>query len=403
MTEQGLDSKLKITQSGFYNNFEKHPLYTNLLPIIQSWEGAWKEEASERKYREEKSRDWLFRQKRTKGLEDALKRLAEKDIPGKSHIKAYLKDQYRRNCKPNTLRNSLNAIVSFLEFTTRLGMIHLEEITRSLMGAYIEHEQDRGLKASTVKMRFRTVNAFLRYLIDNDIILPDVLSKRMIIKVPDALPRAIEPDDSKRLVSVIDHIRNRAMILILLRTGMRIGELLNTLVEDVNINERKINIYEAEKTRVGRVVYLSDDAMNALKAWLKKREPHKLFLFYGQGRHTMSYQNFRIIFAKYLDKAGLRNNDITPHCLRHTCASDLLNAGMRLECVQQILGHSSIEMTRRYARLTDKTREDEYFRAMNKIERGEIDGHYRLDSKLQTLLKEKELLSSHNQELHEHP
>ena len=392
MTEQGLDSKLKITQSGFYNNFEKHPLYTNLLPIIQSWEGAWKEEASERKYREEKSRDWLFRQKRTKGLEDALKRLAEKDIPGKSHIKAYLKDQYRRNCKPNTLRNTLNAIVPFLEFTNRSGMTHLEEITRSLMGAYVEHEQDRGLKASTVKMKLRTVNAFLRYLIDNDIILPDVLSKRMIIKVPDALPRAIEPDDSKRLVSVIDHIRNRAMILILLRTGMRIGELLNTLVEDVNINERKINIYEAEKTRVGRVVYLSDDAMNALKAWLKKKEPHKVFLFYGQGRHTMSYQNFRMIFAKYLDKAGLRNKGITPHCLRHTCASDLLNAGMRLECVQQILGHSSIEMTRRYARLTDKTREDEYFRAMNKIERGEIDGHYRLDSKLQTLLKENELL-----------
>lgn len=403
MTEQGLDSKLKITQSGFYNNLEKHPLYTNLLPIIQSWEGAWKEEASERKYREEKPRDWLFRQKRTKGLEDALKRLAEKDIPGKSHIKAYLKDQYRRNCKPNTLRNSLNAIVPFLEFTNRSGMTHLEEIPRSLMGAYVEHEQDRGLKASTVKMRLRTVNAFLRYLIDNDIILPDVLSKRLIIKVPDALPRAIEPDDSKRLVSVIDHIRNRAMILILLRTGMRIGELLNTLVEDVNINERKINIYEAEKTRVGRVVYLSDDAMNALKAWLKKREPHKVFLFYAQGRHTMSYQNFRMIFAKYLDKAGLGHKDYTPHCLRHTCASDLLNAGMRLECVQQILGHSSIEMTRRYARLTDKTREEEYFRAMSKIERGEVNGHYRLDSELQALLKKEELLLPHNQELHEHP
>ena len=117
----------------------------------------------------------------------------------------------------------------------------------------------------------------------------------------------------------------------------------------------------------------------------------------------MSYQAFRMMFAKYLDKAGLRNKDITPHCLRHTCASDLLNAGMRLECVQQILGHSSIEMTRRYARLTDKTREEEYFRAMSKIERGEIDGHYRLDRELQTLLKEKELLPSYNQELHEHP
>jgi site-specific recombinase XerD len=68
------------------------------------------------------------------------------------------------------------------------------------------------------------------------------------------------------------------------------------------------------------------------------------------------------------------------HCLRHTFASEMLNAGMRLECLQPLLGHSNIEVTRRYARLTDRTREEEYFRAMEVIERGEIDGDYRLDS-----------------------
>jgi integrase len=225
----------------------------------------------------------------------------------------------------------------------------------------------------------------------------------MIIKVPDPLPRAIDPDDCKKLLSVIDDIRNRAMILILLRTGMRIGELLNTLVEDVDLKTKKIEIYEAEKTRVGRVVYMSADAIGALRAWINIRDPRKPFLFYSQGRHTMTYPAVRMMLLKYLAKAGLEHKGYTLHCLRHTFASDLLNAGMHLECVQQVLGHSSIEMTRRYARLTDKTREEEYFRAMNKIERGEVDGHYRLDRELQTFPEEKELLPAHNQELHEHP
>jgi len=389
MNEQGLHPKLKITQTGYYCNLEQHSLYTSLTSNLQSRQKP----DSGGKYKDKNPRDRLFQEKRTKGFEATLKRLAEKDIPGKVHIDSYLRDQYRRNCKPNTLQNSLTAIAAFLELTSRSGTTHLEEITRSDLGAYVEHEQDRGLKASTVKTKLRNVNAFLSYLIDNDMLRPDVLAKRMIIKVPDALPRAMEPDDSKKLISVIDDIRNRAMILVLLRTGMRIGELLNTLMEDVNLKERRIYIYEAEKTRVGRVVYLSDDAISALQAWIKIRDPHKLFLFYSQGRDTMTYATVRIIFKKYVAKAGLSHKDYTPHCLRHTCASDLLNGGMRLECVQQILGHSSIEMTRRYARLTDKTREEEYFRAMNIIEKGEIDGHYRLDSELQALLKKKELLS----------
>jgi site-specific recombinase XerD len=75
-------------------------------------------------------------------------------------------------------------------------------------------------------------------------------------------------------------------------------------------------------------------------------------LFYGQGRQQLSYTAIRMRFAKYLEAAGLAHKGYSLHCLRHTCATELLNAGMRLECLQQLLGHSTIEMTRRYARLT---------------------------------------------------
>ena len=79
------------------------------------------------------------------------------------------------------------------------------------------------------------------------------------------------------------------------------------------------------------------------------------------------------------DSPRLAEASYSLHSLRHTFASELLNAGMRLECLQQLLGHSCIEMTRRYARLTDKTREQEYFKAMAIIEAGGIDGSDRCD------------------------
>jgi integrase len=184
----------------------------------------------------------------------------------------------------------------------------------------------------------------------------------------------MNPDDVRQLLSVISPIRDRALILVLLRTGMRIGELLALKVNDLDIRERKIYILEGEKNSLGRVVYLSDDALFALRRWLSKRDHKKGALFYGRGRDQLGYSSARHLFVKYLRKAGLQDSGYTVHSLRHTFASELLNAGMRLECLQQLLGHHNIEMTRRYARLTDKTREEEYFRAMAVIERGDIHG-----------------------------
>jgi len=384
----------------FYHYLTTHPLYITVEPSLQSIPLLQSKKLSEN---DETSFRGFVTESRRQGLEAALTKLAKKEIPGKVHITEYLRDQYRRHCRPNTLRNSLIAIDQFLDFITRAGKIHLEEITRDDLGAWIEHGQDKGLKASTVKMRLRTLNAFLRYLIERDVILPEVLSRRMIIKVPDSLPRAMDPEDVQHLISVIDTIRNRAMILVLLRTGMRIGELLTTLVSDVNLKERKIAIYEAEKTRIGRVVYLSDDALVALRAWLRERRTHTALLFYGQGCHRLTYPAARAMFNKYLHRAGLSHRGYSLHCLRHTCATELLNAGMRLECLQQLLGHSSIEMTRRYARLTDTTREAEYFKAMSIIERGETHVDYHLDRELPATPQETQLLSSYGKELHEHP
>jgi integrase/recombinase XerD len=194
-----------------------------------------------------------------------------------------------------------------------------------------------------------------------------------------SLPHAIDPDDARQLIRAIKQKRDKALILMLLRTGMRIGELLGTKMTNINLKEQKIMIFVSGKNQIGRVAYFSDDAKVALKAWLRNREPKSEYLFFGQKGRPLSYTAARAIFNKCLRKARLAYRGYTLHCLRHTFASEALNAGMPLESLQILLGHSNIEVTRRYAKLTDKTLEKEYFRAMSIVERGEIYGSYRFD------------------------
>ena len=328
-------------------------------------------------------------------LQWALDRLASWELPGKEHIGEYVRHMYRRNFRPRTYSSSLTAIYDFLIGVRDSGKTHLEEITKNDIEAFIEHEQDRGLMLSSVRTKLHCVNAFLGYAMDAGIVKPDVLARRIRLRKPETLPRAIDPDDVKQILSVIDNPRDRAMIMVLLRTGMRIGELLNTKLRDLHIRDRRVDIYESAKTRVGRVVYLSDDAMGALKVWIAMRDVRNEFLFYAQGRNSMAYSTARLIFERCITKAGLSHKGYSLHALRHTFASELLNAGMRIECLQPLMGHTSLDVTRRYARLTDKTREEEYFRAMTIIERGGINGHYQFDHQLQAFLEEKELLSKY--------
>jgi site-specific recombinase XerD len=173
-------------------------------------------------------------------IDQILAKLSDKGLIGQAHIQAYLHDMYRRNCRPNTIRTNSCSIMLFLAFLKQLGKIQLETITREDIGAFIEHEQDRGLVPASVHARLRAVYAFLNFLIQHDVLHPDLLKRKLRIKLPDALPRAIEPEDIKQLLSVLKEPRDRALILTLLRTGMRIGELLNTKVQDLNLKQQCI-------------------------------------------------------------------------------------------------------------------------------------------------------------------
>jgi len=309
-------------------------------------------------------------------IDRILQKLSCTELPAKEHFERYMRHKWRLNHKPRTLQSSFTSVMLFLSLYGKSGKRELGEMERTDLEAFIEHEQDRGIRISTVRTRLACIIAFLHFLMEQDVISGSLLKRGIKLKLPDVLPRAMNPADVRKLLSVIDDTRDRALFLLLLRTGMRIGEALGLRLNDLDIRDRKIHLFEGEKNSMGRVVYLSEDALFAMKLWLRRRDKNKEFVFYGQGNGHLCYSTGRGLFVKYLKKAGLDQKGYTVHCLRHTFASELLNAGMRLECLQQLLGHQDIEVTRRYARLTDRTREEEYFRAMAIIEKGGIDGDY---------------------------
>jgi site-specific recombinase XerD len=307
-------------------------------------------------------------------LDRILNKIAEQDLPGKSYVEQYLRHKYRRNCKANTLKQAATSLEQFLSFFASRGNTVLEQLSRQDIEAFVEDMQDRGSKLTTVNTRLRNVYAFIRFLIlEYKVLSWELMERKIKLKLPDRLPRAIDPQHLDQLLGAIDDCRDRALVLLLLRSGMRIGELLNCKLADIDLNEQKILIYQSDKTSVGRAVYYSTDAQQALLAWLRVRDPLKQHLFYGRGDKPLCYETARSIFQRCLQKADLQYSGYTLHCLRHSFATGLLNAKMPLECLRVLLGHSNLEITRRYARLTDKTREEEYFAAMDRILKGDVD------------------------------
>ena len=336
--------------------------------------------------------------KRRATMDRFCQRLETSHYTGSGLAVEYLHEKYSQNLTAATISQAGGVVLSFLGVLEEYG-VDIQAITRKDISRYVERDQDNGLKTSAIRAKLRAIYTFIGFLVDRGILPYELLHKKIRIKPEELLPRAIPAQDIRSLLAVITGIRDRALILLLLRTGMRIGELLNVKVSDIRLSERKILLYQGSKNYQGRVVYFSGDAEKALQQWLGIRNTTKPFLFYSHCRQTISYVAAWTVMRKALEVAGLSNKGYSLHCLRHTFATDMLNAGLRLEVLQQLLGHQSAEITRRYAKMSDVTRETEYFKAIAAIERGGLHEPHRVNSELQEVFEEKKLNQTHGKKL----
>jgi integrase/recombinase XerD len=328
-------------------------------------------------------------------------RIIASGLAGSDLVTEYLYGKYIKNLSVHTIDHAGGVILAFMHFLDKEGS-SIFTLTRSNISAFVEYGQDRGLKAISIISQLTVIYAFINYMVRQEVVAPEIMKPKVRIQQPDALPKAIPREDIECILDAITSVRNRALIMLLLRTGMRIGELLAVKLEDIVLHDQKILIYVGSKNYEGRAVYYSADAEQALKHWLRIRDKTRRYLFYGRSDKPLSYVAAWGAMRKTLERADLLDKGYSPHSLRHTFATDMINAGMRIEVLQKILGHQDIEMTLRYARLSDRRREEDYYQAMAIIERrGESDEPYRVSTALQKVFEEKKLLSSHKKKLPE--
>ncbi len=272
----------------------------------------------------------------------------------------------RRNTSPNTSRSYTAHLRLFLRWLTKRP----EEITHRDIEAYVEHLQERGLKAKTVNDYLGSLKQWFAYLESEEGLPgPNPVKDRYRLKQPRPLPRPLRREEVARLFCVITRPRDRALFLVMLRSGLRVAEVAGLELKDLDLRRRAVVIREAKGGRE-RMVYLSDEVLEALVAYLPERlslGPGPVFLnekgpFKGQG---ISVRGIQKLMEAYARKSGV---GATCHRLRHTFATELLNAEADLVAIQELLGHSWITTTQRYCRVSNVQVKRAYFRAVEKIE-----------------------------------
>lgn len=248
----------------------------------------------------------------------------------------------------------------------------LVNVSREQITGYMTQLKEKGLAAATIARKLAAIKAFYRfmtaegYMDANPAEVVEAGTKGI------KLPRVLSEDEVVRLlnqpdITTAEGFRDRTMLEVLYATGMRVSELISLTLDRVDLNMKYIIAFG--KGSKERIVPLGSVAAEFLQQYLEKVRPklthedrNTNIVFLAFGGHELTRQRFWQIIRAYGIKASI-NKALTPHILRHSFATHLLDNGADLRSVQELLGHSDISTTQIYTHLTNKRLRDIYAKA----------------------------------------
>ncbi len=271
----------------------------------------------------------------------------------------------RRNYSPCTVKDYMSTLRQFVLWVD----CPIEQVDRRKILAFIDFLLDRRLNPKTINSCLDGIRSFYRYLKDEEgIEIDNPVKTGYSLRLPKPLPRFLKDEEAGRLFTVIENVRDRAIFYLMLRCGLRVAETAALKLDDLDLRRGTI-IIQAGKGSKGRMVYMSDDAHSAVKEYLRVRQTGRtkaLFLVEkrAQKGKPISVRGIQKKMELYARRSGLRTSC---HELRHTMATQLLNAGADLTVIQDLLGHSRIATTQRYCRVSNLKVEKDYYEAMDLV------------------------------------
>ncbi len=276
--------------------------------------------------------------------------------------------RYRRALKrKNYSAQTVKSYVSILHQFIRWLAVPLSEVTRKDIGAYVDHLLRKRCTPKTITCHLQTIRLFFDYLIneeDRSMINPVT---RIALRLPKPLPRHLKDDQVRTFFDGITDLRDRAMFMLMLRCGLRVQEVAELTLDAVEFGRRQIFVFHGKGAK-DRVVYMSEDARSAFLAYLAKRSSKARGLFLVQkgpmrGK-PISVRGIQKRIEYYARKSEL---NVSCHRLRHTMATQLLNADADLVTIQDLLGHDQITTTQRYCRVANLKVQRDYYKAMEVV------------------------------------
>ena len=280
------------------------------------------------------------------------------DKTTKDFIK-YLKNEKRY---PNTTILSYERDIDNYYGYIKLKNIDYKTISKDEIRDYLKYLNDLKYSKSTISRILSTLRHFYSYLVIHNIVEINQFKLIRNPKKEKKLPNFLQGDELQKIFDSIDidkplGLRNRLIVELLYASGIRVSELTDLTLDDIDINNKEIRIIG--KGNKERIVYFGDYAKKYLELYLETSRPILLnkkksnYLLINNQGEPLSTRGVQMVIEDIVKEASLKHN-ISPHALRHTFATDLLNNGADLKSVQELLGHSSLSTTQIYTHITNE-------------------------------------------------